>query len=128
MSTFDFGKGPVNYDDLLWKCQGILEPKDYMRLAGLIVAERELRHTNEQLKEKNDEDCARVSGKAEVKHLRDELERLLVRTPVGLELHEMDAIIDGNITITDSKLRDAIYAVVLDTMHTVMEKNGLMPE
>lgn len=44
----------MNYDDLLWKCQG-LEPKDYMRLAGLIVAERELRHTNEQLKEKNDE-------------------------------------------------------------------------
>ena len=65
---------------------------------------------------------------AEVKHLRDELERLLVRTPVGLELHEMDAIIDGNMTITDSKLRDAIYAVVLDTMHTVMEKNGLLPE
>lgn len=45
----------MNYDDLLWKCQGILEPKDYMRLAGLIVAERELRYTNEQLKEKYDE-------------------------------------------------------------------------
>ena len=45
----------MNYDDLLWKCQGILEPKDYMRLAGLIVAEKELRYTNEQLKEKNDE-------------------------------------------------------------------------
>jgi hypothetical protein len=45
----------MNYDDLLWKCEGILEPKDYMRLAGLIVAEKELRYTNEQLKEKNDE-------------------------------------------------------------------------
>lgn len=41
----------MNYDDLLWKCQGILEPKDYMRLAGLIVAERELRYTVEQLKQ-----------------------------------------------------------------------------
>lgn len=40
----------MNYDDLLWKCQG-LEPKDYMRLAGLIVAERELRYTVEQLKQ-----------------------------------------------------------------------------
>lgn len=65
---------------------------------------------------------------AEVKHLRDEVERLITRTPVGLELYEMDAIIEGNITITDPKLRDAIYAVILDTMHTVMEKNGLMPE
>ncbi len=55
------------------------------------------------------------------------LERMKAES-IGLELHEMDAIIDGNITITDSKLRDAIYAVVLDTMHTVMEKNGLMPE
>lgn len=42
----------MNYDDLLWKCQGILDSKDYMRLAGLIVAEKELRYTNEQLKEK----------------------------------------------------------------------------
>lgn len=65
---------------------------------------------------------------AEVKHLRDEVERLITRTPVGLELYEMDAIIEGNITITDPKLRDAVYAVILDTMHTVMEKNGLMPE
>lgn len=44
----------MNYDDLLWKCQGILEPKDYMRLAGLIVAERELRYTVEQLKQSRD--------------------------------------------------------------------------
>ena len=33
----------MNYDDLLWKCQGILSSQDYMRLAGLIAAERELR-------------------------------------------------------------------------------------
>ena len=42
---------------------------------------------------------------------------------VGLSLAEMDAIIDGNMTITDSKLRDAVYAVVIDTMTTLMEKN-----
>lgn len=42
---------------------------------------------------------------------------------VGLELSEMDEIIDGNMTITNSKLRDAVYAVVLDTMTTLMEKN-----
>ncbi len=60
--------------------------------------------------------------------VRDEVEALPTTSPVGLELHEMDAIIDGNMTITDSKLRDAVYAVVLDTMHTVMEKNGLLPE
>jgi hypothetical protein len=42
---------------------------------------------------------------------------------VGLDLAEMDAIIDGNMTITDSKLRDAVYAVVIDTMTTLMEKN-----
>ena len=45
----------MNYDDLLWKCRGILGPKDYMILAGLIAAERKLRHTNEQLKEKYEE-------------------------------------------------------------------------
>ena len=45
----------MKYDDLLSKCQGVLEPTDYIRLAGLIVAERELRYTNEQLKKKNDE-------------------------------------------------------------------------
>lgn len=56
----------------------------------------------------------------EVKSLR--------REPVGLELYEIDAIIDDNITITDSKLRDAVYAVALDIMHTVLDKNGLLPE
>jgi uncharacterized Zn finger protein len=42
---------------------------------------------------------------------------------VGLELAEMDAIIDGNVTITDPRLRDGVYGVVLDTMTTLMEKN-----
>jgi hypothetical protein len=42
---------------------------------------------------------------------------------VGLDLAEMDAIIDGNMAIFDSKLRDAIYAVMIDTMTTLMEKN-----
>jgi len=42
---------------------------------------------------------------------------------VGLDLAEMDAIIDGNMAIFDSKLRDAVYAVVIDTMTTLMEKN-----
>lgn len=44
---------------------------------------------------------------------------------VGLDLKEMDEIIDGNITITDSRLRDGVYAVVLDTMTTLMEKNNV---
>jgi hypothetical protein len=43
---------------------------------------------------------------------------------VRLTLEEIDAVIDGNMTITDSKLRDAVYAVVLDTMTTLMEKNN----
>ena len=43
---------------------------------------------------------------------------------IGLTLEEIDAVIDGNMTITDSKLRDAVYAVVLDTMTTLMEKNS----
>jgi hypothetical protein len=43
---------------------------------------------------------------------------------VGLTLEEIDAVIDGNMTITDSKLHDAVYAVVLDTMTTLMEKNN----
>lgn len=43
---------------------------------------------------------------------------------VGLELNEMDEIIDGNIKITENGLRDCFYAVIIDTMHTLMEKNG----
>jgi hypothetical protein len=41
----------MNYNDLLWKCQGILNPTDYMRLAGLVVAEKELRHSKKMLEE-----------------------------------------------------------------------------
>jgi hypothetical protein len=43
---------------------------------------------------------------------------------VGLDLEEMDKIIDGNIKITDPRLRDGVYGVVLDTMTTLMERNG----
>lgn len=46
---------------------------------------------------------------------------------VGLDLKEMDEIIDGNIKITDSRLRDGVYGVVLDTMTTLMNKNGIEP-
>jgi hypothetical protein len=42
---------------------------------------------------------------------------------VGLDLAEMDVIIDGNMAITDSKLRDAVYAVVMDTVTTLKGKN-----
>ena len=42
---------------------------------------------------------------------------------VGLDLDEMDAIIEGNIKITDPRLRDGVYGVVIDTMTTLMEKN-----
>lgn len=47
---------------------------------------------------------------------------------VGLKLNEMDEIIDGNIKITENNLRDCFYAVIIDTMHTLMEKNGFDEE
>jgi hypothetical protein len=47
---------------------------------------------------------------------------------VGLDLEEMDEIIDGNIKITDTRLRDSFYAVILDTITTLMEKNGVMED
>ena len=72
-------------------------------------------------------DGRRDRKKGEAAEMSD-LEEKNARTPVGLELHEMDAIIDDNITITDPKLRDAVYAVVIDTMYTVLDKNGLLPE
>lgn len=44
---------------------------------------------------------------------------------VGLDLSEMDEIVKGNITITDSRLRDGAYGVVLETMITLMKKNNI---
>ena len=46
---------------------------------------------------------------------------------VSLTLEEIDEIINGNITITDSRLRDGVYGVVLDTITTLMDKNGITP-
>jgi hypothetical protein len=43
---------------------------------------------------------------------------------VGLELEEIDEIINGNITITDPNLRDGVYAVVLDVEVLLLEKNS----
>lgn len=53
---------------------------------------------------------------------------------IGLDLHEMDEIIDGNTEIEElssaeklllqSELREVLYAVIIDTMTTLMEKNG----
>jgi hypothetical protein len=86
---------------------------------------------SERLIEKLD----RFGVEAEIKEMTPEIRRfaMIVRNDmlqvwpkrdwVGLDLAEMDAIIDGNMTITDSKLRDAVYAVVIDTMTTLMEKN-----
>jgi hypothetical protein len=48
----------------------------------------------------------------------------LPRPWVGLTDDEMDAVVYSNITITDSKLRDAVYAVVIDTITTLKEKNN----
>lgn len=42
---------------------------------------------------------------------------------IELEMAEMDAIIDSNITITDPRLRDGVYGVVIDTMMALREKN-----
>lgn len=47
---------------------------------------------------------------------------------VGLDLKEMDEIINGNITITDSNLRDGVYAVILDTISTILDKNPWLME
>ena len=46
---------------------------------------------------------------------------------VGLDLNEMNEIINGNITITDSRLRDGVYGVVLDTITALMDKNNIEP-
>ncbi len=42
---------------------------------------------------------------------------------IGLTQKEMDECIDGNMTITDHRLRDAVYAVVVDVEMTLVEKN-----
>ena len=47
---------------------------------------------------------------------------------VGLDIKEMDEIINGNITITDSNLRDGVYAVILDTISTILDKNPWLME
>ena len=59
----------MNYDDLIWKCQGVLDSQDYMRLVGLIVAEKELRHSKTMLEEQLEiqkhsivRECAEVAG------------------------------------------------------------------
>jgi hypothetical protein len=59
----------MNYDDLIWKCQGVLDSQDYMRLVGLIVAEKELRHSKTMLEEQLENqkhsivrECAEVAG------------------------------------------------------------------
>lgn len=46
---------------------------------------------------------------------------------MGLDLEEMDEIINGNIKITDSRLRDGVYGVVLDTITALMDKNNIEP-
>ena len=55
------------------------------------------------------------------------LKRMTDKKFVSLTLEEMDEIINGNITITDSRLRDGVYGVVLDTITTLMDKNGITP-
>lgn len=41
----------MNYDDLIWKCQGFLSPEDYARLHEIIVREKE---RSERIKELNE--------------------------------------------------------------------------
>ena len=42
---------------------------------------------------------------------------------VGLTDEEVDAVVNGNITITDSRLADAVYGVVLSCEAKLKEKN-----
>jgi len=65
---------------------------------------------------------------AEVKHLREEVSRLMSckEGSLGLTHEEMTEIINGNIKITDPLLLDAVYAVALDIEIAVMDKNGLL--
>lgn len=47
---------------------------------------------------------------------------------IELDPKEIDIIINNNLQITDHRLRDAVYGVVLDVMFAVMEKNGFGDE
>lgn len=42
---------------------------------------------------------------------------------IGLTHKEMGECIDRNMTITDHRLRDAVYAVIVDVEMTLVEKN-----
>ena len=53
----------MNYDDLKWKCQGVLSSQDYMRLCGLIVRERELSEQVKKLNELALEEMAAINQK-----------------------------------------------------------------
>jgi hypothetical protein len=46
------------------------------------------------------------------------------REPIGLTFAEVKDIIQSNITITDPKLFDAVYAVAVDIELAVLEKNA----
>lgn len=65
---------------------------------------------------------------AEVKHLREEVSRLMSCKGWGLFLthKEVTEIIRGNIKINDPLLLDAVYAVAVDIEIAVMDKNGLL--
>lgn len=81
-------------------------------------------------------DCEIVGLKQEYKSAVKAIERItkrmnelgismpgIGRSFVGLELSEIDEAINGNITITDSNLRDGVYAAILDAEIMLKEKN-----
>jgi len=74
------------------------------------------------MREDDDEEFNRIEREASLRKAAVSA-TVAKREWVGLDLAEMDAIIDGNMAIFDSKLRDAVYAVMIDTMTTLMEKN-----
>jgi hypothetical protein len=53
-----------------------------------------------------------------------ELAAAAEREPIGLTFAEVKDIIQSNITITDPKLFDAVYAVAVDIELAVLEKNA----
>lgn len=85
----------MNYDDLIWKCQGVLDSQDYMRLAGLVVAEKELRHSKKMLEEQLEiqkhsivrecaDACKRV-GVLELEEAQGEMYARAVKEHFGIE-------------------------------------------